>query len=386
MKRKSYTYFKSICLASCILFACNLYSQQTINGTITHDNMTRSYILYVPASYNAQTAVPLVFNFHGYTSNASDQMNYGDFRSIADTANFIIVHPMGTQDNTGTTHFNVGWGTSTVDDVGFTEALLDSIAAQYSIDSLRVYSTGMSNGGFMSYQLACQLGHRIAAIASVTGSMSAATYGNCSPHHSTPILQIHGTSDFVVPYNGALHAEPIDDVIDYWVNYNNCDTTPSVTSLPDLNIFDNSTVTHHVYTNGDNGVNVELFKINNGGHTWAGSSVPSPGTNYDIDASAEVWKFFSRYDLNGQIGVTTTKPIDYLASVTMYPNPATNFIILKRTTSEEIPFEIYNMAGQVMQSGLLYNQEQRLDVSGLSQGIYIVKAGQQTLKLVKVGE
>ena len=68
--------------------------------------------------------MPLVFNFHGYTSNATEQMWYGDFRPIADTANFIIVHPNGMLDATGTTHFNVGWGGSTIDDVGFTSALI----------------------------------------------------------------------------------------------------------------------------------------------------------------------------------------------------------------------------------------------------------------------
>ena len=149
-------------------------SQQTITATITHDALQREYILYVPASYTGSNAVPLVFNFHGYTSNATEQMWYGDFRPIADTANFIIVHPNGMLDATGTTHFNVGWGGSTIDDVGFTSALLDSISADYNINADRVYSTGMSNGGFMSYQLACQLSDKIAAIASVTGSMSPA--------------------------------------------------------------------------------------------------------------------------------------------------------------------------------------------------------------------
>ena len=73
--------------------------QQTINSSINHGGITRDYILYVPNSYVTGNQVPLVFNFHGYTSNATQQMWYGDFRAIADTAGFIVVHPEGTLDN-----------------------------------------------------------------------------------------------------------------------------------------------------------------------------------------------------------------------------------------------------------------------------------------------
>jgi len=161
-------FFFSLTLLFSVL-QMNAVAQQTISDSISHDGMTREYILYVPANYTGTEEVPLLFNFHGYTSNATEQMWYGDFRSIADTAGFIIIHPEGTEDGTGTTHFNVGWGGSTVDDVSFTEALIDSISAEYTINQDRIYSTGMSNGGFMSFKLACELSDRIAGIASVTG-------------------------------------------------------------------------------------------------------------------------------------------------------------------------------------------------------------------------
>jgi len=162
-------------------------AQQTINASITHDGMQRDYILYVPANYTGTTSVPLLFNINGYTSNANSQMWYGDFRSIADTAEFIIVHPQGTLDGTGTTHFNVGWGGSTVDDVSFTSALIDSISDQHNVNLDRVYSTGMSNGGFMSFVLACELSNRIAGIGSVTGSIVPLSLTNCNALHSIPI-------------------------------------------------------------------------------------------------------------------------------------------------------------------------------------------------------
>ncbi|MEE4260372.1 MAG: prolyl oligopeptidase family serine peptidase, partial [Bacteroidales bacterium] len=183
----------------------SVFSQQTLNKSIIHDGIQREYILYVPATYNGNSATSIVLNFHGYGSSAAQQMWYGDFRPIADTADFLIVHPQGSLFN-GISHWNVGGWTigSTVDDIGFVEALIDSVGADYNIDSTRIYATGMSNGGFMSFLLASQLSEKIAAIASVAGSMTPETYNNSNPSHPTPILQFHGTADGVVPYNGAI--------------------------------------------------------------------------------------------------------------------------------------------------------------------------------------
>jgi polyhydroxybutyrate depolymerase len=204
----------------------------------------------------------------------------------------------------GTTHWNVGGWTmgSTIDDVGFTASLLDSISNTYTIDDTRVYSTGMSNGGYMSFLLACQLSDKIAAIASVTGSMTPQTYNACNPQHPTPILQIHGTSDQTVPYVGdPTWTKSIDDVLQYWVAYNNCNTSAIITAIADINIFDGSTAEHIVYDGGDNNVTTKHLKIYGGDHDW-----PGVWGNMDIHASAEVWKFFSRYDINGLISTSTS--------------------------------------------------------------------------------
>ena len=276
--------------------------QQTLNESITHDNLQRDYIIHIPSSYNVNTPMPLVFCFHGYTSNASTIMSYSNFNYIADTAGFIVVYPQGTLLQ-GSTHWNVGgWTTaSTVDDVGFSISLLDSISNEYNIDPERVYSTGMSNGGYMSFLLACQASDKIAAIASVTGSMTPQTYNACNPQHPTPILQIHGTNDQTVPYLGdPTWTEAINDVVQYWVNYNNCNLIADTTLIPDLVLGDWSTAEHIVFEGGDNSVTTEHIKIHGGGHDW-----PGVWGNMDIHASNEVWKFFSKYDINGLIGNTT---------------------------------------------------------------------------------
>jgi len=282
-----------------------ILAQQTINGSVIHDGIQRDYILYIPAIYDGSADFPLVLNFHGFGSNANEQMFYGDFRDIADTEGFLLVHPQGTSLN-GSQYWNVGSpgsSGSTIDDVGFTEALIDELANLYTINLDRVYATGMSNGGFMSFLLSCQLSEKIASIASVTGSMTLDTYDNCNAQHPTPILQIHGTSDNIVPYNGNTGSLSIDDVISYWVNYNNCDTNPTITTFPDLDPSDGSIVEHIVYTGGDNASTTEHMKVIGGGHTWPGSVFILPGTNQDINASNEIWEFFSRFDINGSLSV-----------------------------------------------------------------------------------
>lgn len=284
-------------------------AQQTINASINHGGITRDYILYVPPSYSAVTEVPLVFNFHGYTSNATEQMYYGDFRTIADTEGFIIVHPEGTLNNSGVTHWNVGWGGSTVNDINFTSTLIDSIASEYSINLDRVYSTGMSNGGFMSYQLACELSDRIAAIASVTGSMNLGWFNSCNPSHPMPVMEIHGTLDPTVSYNASIFTESIPNIMDFWVNFNNCNNTAIVTNIPNANTADGCTAEHQIWENGSNGVAVEHYKIIDGEHSWPGALFPNGVTNQDINAAEKIWEFFNKYDINGLILPTNIKNI-----------------------------------------------------------------------------
>jgi len=281
-----------------ILFPCFIFGQQTINDSILVNGTYRNFVTYVPSIYQLSQPTPLIFNLHGRTSTAWQQMWYGDFRGIADTANFIIVHPQGLLDKTGVTHWNLGQ--SNIDDIGFFNSLYSHLVSNYNINLDQVYSTGMSNGGYMSYYLACNMNDKIAAIASVTGAMGSFTQLNCNPNHPTPIMEIHGTDDFIVPFNDIING------IEYWREYNNCNLIADTTLMPDLNLGDSSTVKHIVYNNGDNGVTTEIFKIINGGHTWPGSNIPTGVTNHDINASLEIWKFFSRYDINGIIHQSTS--------------------------------------------------------------------------------
>lgn len=367
-------------------FGSNLFSQQTINASITHGGLQRDYILYLPAAYDGLTDVPLLFNFHGYTSNATQQMFYGDFRSIADTANFIIVHPEGTLDNSNTTHFNVGWGGSTVDDVGFTSALLDTLISQYSINQNRVYSTGMSNGGYMSFRLACELSDRIAAVASVTGAMVPTTLNSCSPSHITPVMQIHGTNDLTVPYNGAVWSSSVPDILNYWKIYNSLNPTPFIEPILDVDPTDGSTVEREAYVDNNGCMIVTHFKINNGGHTWPGSPFDIGGTNYDIDASVEVWRFLSQFNIFGVINGCLSAGTNELETkrYSVYPNPSKNKLSITGLESEPTDVKLVSLTGGIVLELTLSKVNNSIDLSSLPEGNYLLKVGIENILVTKV--
>jgi polyhydroxybutyrate depolymerase len=270
----------------------------TINlCVIEHNGISRSYLIYVPENYSGQEPVPLLFNFHGWGSNATDQHFYANFRNLADgNDQFVLVVPEGTLLD-GKTHWAVGSWTidSTADDIGFVKTLIDVVSSDYLIDATRVYATGMSNGGYMSYHLACNLSHRIAAIASVTGSMSFETFDGCQPAQPTSVLQIHGTADSVVPINGDTWTKPIDDVIDYWVTYNGCDIEPVITAVPDIN--EDGVISEQLsYNNCIGGTEIHYYRMNDMGHVW-----PEEYRGDDLRGSLVIWEFLSQYSTQGRI-------------------------------------------------------------------------------------
>ena len=370
-----------------ILLSFSCFSQQTINGTIVHDGIVRSYKLYIPSIYSGNIAVPLLFNFHGYTSNSNEQMIYGNFRNIADTANFLVVHPQGTLDVNNTTHFNVGWGGSSVDDVGFTEALLDSLSAAYSIDQNRIYAVGMSNGGFMSFKLACELSNKIAAVGSVTGSMTPSTLGNCNASHPMPIIQIHGTTDPTVPYNGSAGwTASVTNVLNHWATFNNCSSVPTVVNVPNTNALDGSTVEKYTYENGDNCSEVVHFKVTNGQHTWPGSIINLAGTNYDINASVEIWNFLSKYDIFGLISCNPATIEDQfgMEDFQVFPNPCSESIHVDLKTAESSFYEIYTLYGQLLKSGSISINSNEIDLSNFDPQGYLLKIGGRYQRFIKL--
>ena len=183
------------------------------------------------------------------------------------------------------------------------------------IDNDRVYACGYSEGGIFSYELACRLNSKIAAVSSVSGSMLVDSFrdsyynlGFCSPVHPTAILLIPGTADSS-PHSTYSGFQPYymsaDEITTYWSSYDNTDFNPTISQLPNTNTSDGSTVEKRTWENGDNCVAVTELKVIGGGHDWPGSS-----GNMDIDATSEIWNFVSKFDINGLINCSSSDIID----------------------------------------------------------------------------
>ena len=258
--------------------------------TIIHEGVNREYILYAPDSYDGSFSVPVVLNFHGFSGDAYQYMNEGDMRLLSESETFILIYPQGL-DLDGEPHWNAcpngGDNKSDVDDFGFSETLIEEVSSNYNIDLERIYAVGYSNGGMMAYGLANHKSELIAAVASVSGAMLDCT-GPTS--HPMPVIHMHGTDDFDLPYNGNNYYNSVQNTIDYWTNFNNTNSEPIVN-------FDNSgviTIEHYIYDDGNNSVSVEHYKYIGGDHIWFMSTFQGQNT------SELVWNFLSRYDLNGE--------------------------------------------------------------------------------------
>jgi len=264
------------------------------NGLVfSHNNQDREYLIHVPENYDGSTALPLLFNFHGFGGTASDFMNETNMQSLANAENFILVYPQGTLLD-GSSHWNAGLDTpdnkSDADDLGFIEALIIELSTQYNLDLERVYACGYSNGAMFSHALACYKSNLIAAVGSVSGAMLD-TSSFCSPVHPTAIINIHGTADNVLPYNGNNDFYSTDIALNYWINFNNTQQNPVVNNYTD----NGTTIEHYQYNQGTNNVSVEHYKVINGDHVWF-------EMNFQGNNTGElIWNFLSRYDVNGLI-------------------------------------------------------------------------------------
>ena len=267
------------------------------------DNLDRDYILYVPPSYEENSGLPVVFNLHGGAMTAREQMEeVSDMRPLADTENFILVYPQSTTDGNGIPIWNLGGENSKasdINDVGYISHLINKISNFYSIDLDRVYVVGFSNGGYLSFELACKLSEEIAAFASVAGHMFIDTYNDCMPIHPTPFLSINGTEDYYEGIEGYYLS--IENSNNYWIEYNKTDLIPEIVEIEDVNTSDGSTVQYYSWKNGTNGVEIDHYKILGGDHSWPSldNNSNKDKSNADIDSNKIIWEFFSRFDIYG---------------------------------------------------------------------------------------
>ena len=273
--------------------------------TFNFDKLEREFILYLPD--NLENNAPLVFVLHGYTGSAVEIMDYSGMNAIADANGFAVCYPQGIVDSFGNTFFNVGYAfqeNETVNDVGFIVELAEYLQSTYTLSTTNTFATGMSNGGDMSYMLACQASNTFRAIAPVAGAIFENIYNSCNPVNPIPVFETHGTNDDVTlfegdPYNNDGWGVYLDipSTIDYFVNQNNL-TMMSVENLPNNNNSDGSTIESYIYSSPETTNEVWLYKVINGGHDWPGAY-----GNMDVNISEEIWRFFSLMSLDNESNI-----------------------------------------------------------------------------------
>ena len=163
---------------------------------VIHEGVEREYIIHVPENLNQDS--PIVFVIHGYTGSAEGIAAYTGMNSIAEREGFIAVYPQGTIDSNGNTFFNVGYefnDDSPINDVSFIRELVRSISQEFNLKRKKAFATGMSNGGDMSYLLACTSSDLFKAVAPVAGVLMKGLKDSCELNSPVPIFEIHGTAD-----------------------------------------------------------------------------------------------------------------------------------------------------------------------------------------------
>jgi polyhydroxybutyrate depolymerase len=270
------------------------------NGTLVSQGEKRTYLLYVPETYNPAAPTPLVISLHGFAEWPAHQMQISHWNDLARQYGFIVVYPCGTKiPLRWHTHGETGGDADPMQDVAFISDLIDNLETEYNLDPTRVYVNGLSNGGGMAFVLSCKLSERIAAIGSVSGAYPF-SWSECHPSRPVPTIVFHGTSDPIVPYLGGtseasgFSLPSIPDWVATLARYNGCAGAPIV--LPGI-----GAVTGVHYKNCSSNGEVIFYTITGGGHSWpGGGSLPKiivGNTNRDIDATKMMWDFFQQHPL-----------------------------------------------------------------------------------------
>lgn len=305
------------CFLGCALWlgsgACNAEAASPESVEFRHDGLVRTYLIARPAD-RAPRALPVVVLLHGGTQNAARAWRQTRLPQIAQRERFLLVAPNamdGTWNDGRSVHLS-GVNPRDVDDVGFIVALVAHLVDTGLADASRVYVTGASNGGFMTWRLACERGELVAAIAPVIATMPLDADGQCASAPALPVLSIFGTLDPLVPYDGSPTRTRTGEMTerrlsarqstDWWASHSGCSSPPRSESLPDKAPGDGSTVVRTSYEGCREGAEVVRMDVVGGGHTWPGSSRRGwlrkrflGPTNRDIDAAEEIWSFFQRH-------------------------------------------------------------------------------------------
>jgi len=281
------------------------HKKYQIDGVIQVDGRARTYWLNLPPGFDQGKDYPLVIALHGGGGWGKQFETSTGLTVKADAEKFIVVYPDGVKSDgpLKAQTWNAGnccdyAAVNNINDVKFISELIDQLVAKYKVNAKRVYATGHSNGGMMSYRLACELSNKIAAIA--PNSCTMVMKQPIAPTRAVPILHMHSVLDKNVPYQGGvgdgvthMYFPPVDSVLNVWSSKNACTNTAQV-------VVNNASYKKTQWTNCSNNVTIQYYLTQDGGHAWPGAaagSITGDKPSTAINANDLLWEFFKQYQL-----------------------------------------------------------------------------------------
>ncbi|MGA7378746.1 MAG: PHB depolymerase family esterase [Candidatus Sulfotelmatobacter sp.] len=334
------------------------------------NDVSRTYVVHLPQGYNQQQHYPVVILLHGRNQDAADMAGITHFNRLADKDSIIAVYPNAAHGswNIGVRPEQVnqamqprrggrrgGWGgypgggggypgggggypggggggypgggqgggqnggenpdenrnkSEPPDDVAFLNQMLDQLPMKYSVDTRRIYATGLGDGGFMALRVGCNMADRVAAIAAVGAAMPKTMI--CLPARAASVLFINGTDDPIVPDNGGtykpgrFHVLSAEDSAKTWAKFDHCGEKPEQAKLPSADKGGKETKTY-TYSGCQDNAQVVLYSVKNGGNTWPGgeqymSEKEVGKTSNALNANDAIWNFLVTKKITGESG------------------------------------------------------------------------------------
>lgn len=276
---------------------------------IAHDNYIRNVTYQIPKKLRKRKR-SLVICLHsgGETADNFARITRRGFNKLSETSNFVVAYPEALNnywndartDSISLSHYDE------IDDVGFIDKVIDYAIDSFRIDPSNIFVTGLSEGGLMTFRLACEIPQKIKGFATVAASLSLDQLVDCRADTTVSLLAINGTRDPILPYSGGQiiidemeqgSVLPIEDAINFWLKESECTDKSSTRDISNRDTFDETRSEKIIYSNCKYGNKIVLIKVNNGGHTWPGGRQYEGQRNIgktskDFNATAEIWKFF----------------------------------------------------------------------------------------------
>lgn len=363
-----------------MVFMFGTAAAEDIEGGFIHDGISRTYLLHIPPGYNGEDSIPLVLNLHWGGGTPAKQAAFCGMNTKADSEGFLVAYPEGTLSPYGWLGWNSGECLGIdVDDVSFISILIDTLIANYRIDTFRIFVTGFCNGGMMTQRLACELSERIAAAASVAGGLHINNWNDCQPARPIPIMHFHARNDPSVPYYGGYYYDcywpPVDSFMNYWAGKLGCDTGPD-------SFYNEKGALRQRWSRSDDSCELILWTTEDGSHYWPGS----PQGSQAISANDEMWEFFAAHPIpvEPEPGIEESPPPSYAldpSNPTVFTQSAS--VRFSLGDREHVKFEVFDVLGRkivtivdgVLDAG---NHFVVLDATSLQTGVYFYRLATPT--------